>query len=275
MRLRLVSLLSTLAVTGCFCTSALVHAQSVGVSERAAEMWKVPGVGFLSPDDALMCKAMVSPVAANFEGVAIEQGEGFDFLVANDSEVPVSVVFETRDEQGRLQGALMTHVGPEASRLLTLHFWSGELGPDQKLQTRVRVMALRGSDDISVVAVQRVVADDGTRRGVGQVMYCSEQGCSLRRLSTGLQGGSPQTPDAPAQPAPDANTPSKAPGQAIGPHGPHIVNPDVGAAPPINFPGLGIGPHGPHPAGANEDWVKQLEDGDQGQDPTSQQDDQG
>lgn len=251
MRRPIVSLLAAFTLAGCFCTSA-AQAQTlgVGVSKRAMERRLVDGIGLLTPDEFMMCKAVVSPVDGSFAPVPVAQGEGFDFIVSNDAEVPVSVVLESRDPDGELQGALLVKIGPEDVRRLTLHFWSEAQSSALEMSTYLRVMPYRGSDDISVtVSQQKADVDGATEAKEGQVMDCSGQGCSLRKPFPGAQSSSEEN-----------STPS---------------NPDSDLSDPDQGEVAGIGPHGPHLSNSSEDRVKEMEEADSASGEVSEEGDQG
>lgn len=254
---RIASLLTVLMTTGCLSSTAFAQAQPWGVSEYAMEKRQVPGIGFLDPAQTLMCKAMVSPIDGTFATELIEQGDSLGFLVDNESDVPVSVIFETRDLSGELQGALVTRVGAESSRRLSLQFWTDMRSP-VSMVTQVRVMPLKPTDDISVIVAQQKITEcsAGPDAG-GQVMDCSVNTCSLRGVDPDLQGGTgdevePGQGTGPHGPhGPDAGNPGEEmPGQGTGPHGPHLPDPGPslpGAEMPGGLPGTdGTGPHGPH-----------------------------
>lgn len=241
-------------VAACFCAPAFAQEEvaRVGVSKRALEMRMLPGIGFLEPQDILMCQALVGPVVGTFAPEEIEPGKGFGFVVGNSSEVPVTVTFETRDAEGTLQGALVTQVGPASVRRLSLLFWTDT---SVGMSTQVRITPLQDTADLNVVVGQEKIVEATDAPGAsGQVMDCSAQGCTLRVVDPGLEGPNPDGPQ-PSDPSglPGAEMPDGIPGQGTGPHGPHVVNPgdEQGAAMPDGFPAEGgTGPHGPHRAGA-------------------------
>lgn len=276
-----VSLATVALVVGCLCTPAFAQQQDSGgvsehalekrnmpgegpwgVSEHALEKRDMPGVGFLDPARYVMCQAIVSPVDGTFAPVLAEQGESLGFVIDNDSEVPVSVVLETRDEHGKLQGALFTRLGASTVRRLGLSVWP-EAASSATLSTVVRVMPLRAAQEISVVVGQQKVS--GTRPELsGQILACSAQECALRSEEPGGQEPNSKPTTGPHGPHhPGAGQPETPPESSTGPHGPHLP----GAEMPGGLPDAGIGPHGPH--NSNEPGTPQTDVGEEtgGQEP--------
>lgn len=276
----MVSLLTVLMTAACCSAPAFAQEASWGVSDRPLEKRNLPGIGFLDPEQTLMCKTMVSPVQGSFAPELVGQGEGFGFLVENESEVAVSVMLETRDASGELQGILITRVGPQSVHRLSLHFWTGSRSA-VSMTTQVRVKALQDTDDISVlVGQQKVVSCSEGPDASGQVMDCSAQECSLRPIDPDLQGDDPvdpgqegtgsHGPHGPGQEGTGSHGPHGPGQEGTGSHGPHQPGTETPGAEMPGVPGDGTGPHGPHLAGP----ISLPEDPDAEQGQMSQEPDQ-
>lgn len=233
MRHLTVSLLTILMSAASFCPSAFAQNKPWGVSARALEKLDMPGIGFLEPEQIMMCRAIVSPFDGVFAPVVLEQGESLGFVIENNSDVPVSVVVEARDAAGEVQGSLFTQLGVASVRHLGLSVWLDAVGP-ANLTTYVRVMPLRAGQSIGVVVGQQKVA--GARPDLsGQVLDCSAEACSLREVAPEELGSSGSTTGSDGSDNPEGEEPD--PPQNSGDETPSDELPDDAAE---------IGPHGPH-----------------------------